>query len=330
MSTMSHDPFPSIVKLQSMVKNFEAFDDLPATLKFHGTVKLHGTHADIVCMRSENSENATKSIQFQSRNRIITPQSDNCGFAKWMTESKRMASVEALVGRLQAIYGQDKDIMIAGEFCGETIQKHVGISELPKFFVIFAVKVDDKWVYHENLNDVGVRIFNIEQFPTFGVTINKMDPLNQPNIDKIMALTLAVEADCPVAKTLGASGIGEGIVWRSLDDPSPSLWFKTKGFQHCATVNVEDEDEKDAVNEKEIRLWAQEHTTENRLNQGLDHLREFNAPLVMKSIATFIKWVVDDTMKEEGGDLGAEAAKCARKQIMQIARAWYIQKLNQI
>lgn len=47
------------------------------TLKFIGTVKIHGTNAGI------GYNNKTGELTYQSRERIITPQSDNAGFAMW-------------------------------------------------------------------------------------------------------------------------------------------------------------------------------------------------------------------------------------------------------
>lgn len=46
--------------------------------------------------------------------------------------------------------------------------------------------------------------------------------------------------------------------------------------------------------------------TENRLNQGVDYLKEQQLPLLVNSMGTFLKWVVNDCLKEEA-DILAES-----------------------
>src|ERR1700753_672259 len=54
------------------------YDTLKST--FVGTVKLHGTNITILFT------NSSRTPQFQSRNRIITPTDDNAGAAKWLAD----------------------------------------------------------------------------------------------------------------------------------------------------------------------------------------------------------------------------------------------------
>ena len=38
---------------------------------------------------------------------------------------------------------------------------------------------------------------------------------------------------------------------------------------------------------------------ENRLHQGIDYLDEMNLDVNIYNIGTFIKWVIEDTLREE-------------------------------
>ena len=60
------------------MKSHCEYHDIPLpTLTFTGTVKVHGTNAAIVRLKDGT-------IYAQSRSRIITPTSDNAGFAAFV------------------------------------------------------------------------------------------------------------------------------------------------------------------------------------------------------------------------------------------------------
>lgn len=230
-----HISFPSIEQFRNIVasvnrqhsfvgldENGEAIYDhnkIKPTLKFKGTVKLHGTNAG-VC------QNNTDGIWFQSRENIITSQSDNAGFA-FFGESKKdvFAMLFSMIAAKNDIAANDT-ISIYGEWCGGNIQKGVAITNLPKSFFIFGIKITPHtsteeelkakpafWVPSHYLKSPEHNIYNIEDFQTWEIDID----FNQPEMvqNKLSELTLAVEAECPVAKAFGFSGVGEGIVWSS-------------------------------------------------------------------------------------------------------------------
>ena len=143
--------FPSIDQFRTVVSNInrqynfvgldengEAIYDpsLPKpTLKFKGTVKLHGTNAGV-------SFNEESGMWAQSRENIITPEHDNAGFAFFAhsheTEFLRMFFDVATKENIDV----DKNtISIYGEWVGKGIQKGVGISNIEKSFFIFGVKI---------------------------------------------------------------------------------------------------------------------------------------------------------------------------------------------
>ena len=138
-------PFPEIGQFRNIVKqvtdsaryvgkdeNGDAMFD-PTTkmpvVTMTGTVKLHGTNAS----RSINQDGEQWS---GSRSKIITPESDNAGFATFC-HSKN--SVFERLFELIPFNGYDY-ITIFGEWCGQGIQKGVAIAELPKMFVVFDIK----------------------------------------------------------------------------------------------------------------------------------------------------------------------------------------------
>ena len=126
------------------------------------------------------------------------------------------------------------------------------MARLQKMFIIFAVKVqyeethsrpkpeDQKeWVDMEYLRDIhdnAARVYNIEQFDTFEVTIDFADEKSKDEaIAKMSECTRGVREECPVAKALGASGKpmnGEGIVWKPVAAKSP-LWSEKFGGPKC-------------------------------------------------------------------------------------------------
>ena len=166
-------------------------------------------------------------------------------------------------------------------------------------FVIFGIKVDDKWINLENI-DFNLELFNkqniyiIEQFPTYEVEID----FNNPELiqNKLIDLTIKVEEECPVGKYFNISGIGEGIVFTSID--YPDLKFKSKGEKHSVSkvkvLNSINEEELNSLNE-----FVEYSVTENRLNQSLQNLKDNNTEINQKLIGEFLKYICNDILKEE-------------------------------
>jgi len=244
-------------------------------LKFKGTVKLHGTNAGIVLYKNGN-------LEYQSRSRVLSLQSDNMGFCTYMNGVN-------LGSLFDSIYFEDY-IAIYGEWCGEGIQKGVGISELSRRFVIFDVCVDGVFLEHYGRDIPESNIYCIENFKTFEIDIDFNSPEEYQN--KLIEWTLQVEEKCPVSKKFGVSGIGEGIVFTCVSDRS--LKFKSKGEKHSSSkVKVLNSVDVDRINDyKEFVEYA---CTENRLNQGLENVTSRD----IKNTGEFIKWVANDILKEE-------------------------------
>lgn len=270
-------------------------------LKFTGTVKLHGTNACILFHKGD--------IRYQSREHLIDTSSDNAGFATYMSQFETAPhgekSLRTLVGDINH-YGDLHNetavgpTWIYGEWCGGNVQSGVALNQLQKMFVIFGIRVGETWLDMRKFSRVELpefRIFNIMNFPTFEMEIDFAMPEAKQN--ELVAITQAVEAECPVAKQFGVSGVGEGVVWTSYLPNGEALTFKVKGEKHSvskvktlASVDVE------KVNN--IKEFVDYAVTDNRLAQGVDVLRgEGVDPEDIKNMGKFLKWVANDVFKEE-------------------------------
>jgi hypothetical protein len=271
------------------------------TLKFKGTVKLHGTNAGV----SFNEDG----YWIQSRENIITPEKDNAGFAFFVESNKE--AFKKFVEQINSVNFFDlknNTVTIYGEWCGGNIQKGVGICNLPKSFFIFGVKVTPHttteeelkakpafWIPSHYLKSPEHNIYNIEDFQTWEMDINFNEPEMVQN--KLSELTLAVEEECPVAKAFGFSGIGEGIVW-SCQVGNVVHRFKVKGEKHSSS-KVKTLAAVDTEKISSIKEFVEYAVTESRFNQGLEKTFPNNEPIDVKKMGQLMKWIVDDIIKEE-------------------------------
>jgi len=320
---------------------YDASRPLPK-LKFRGTVKLHGTNAGIVY------DVATDTLSFQSRERELSLISDNAGFMLTMLKFKTelLEYFRELISdeRLDPSRSDNpKKIVIFGEWCGRGIQKGVAISEVDRMFVVFAHKevYADGYTYWQDLFGAGEDVSLsqeadkvirwIGEFPTYEIEIDFAFPEIAQN--KMIEITEAVEAECPVGKAFGISGVGEGVVWTCITPGwnDSGTWFKVKGELHSAS-KVKTLASVDVEAVESLRAFVEATVTEARLEQGLDNLvREQLLPFEMKSLGDFIRWVYNDVLKEEQDTLVASGIdpKKLGGAIANIARPWYIRKFNE-
>lgn len=302
------------------------------TLRFTGSVKLHGTNAAIVYHRGGL-------LTCQSRERIITPESDNAGFAQFATERH-----EALVAWLRDIaYSVNANaVAVYGEWVGPKVQNGVGVSALAeRQFFVFAIhsfhgasgqknQFLEKYVATQVAGWQIDGIHSMFSFPTWTENIDFSNPEAVQN--RLVELTVAVEDECPVAKAFGISGIGEGIVWHC-ENPHgiEGLTFKVKGEKHSASkvrtlkgIASTDVERMATLNEFLDRV-----VTQNRLAQGVDKLGEMGLPVDSSSTGAYLKWVGTDVKTEEA--LTIEASGFALSEVMHRtnvrARNFYMQVL---
>jgi hypothetical protein len=287
--TLTHS-FPSIEAFRHLCKKIPCIfsDKVPDVLHFNGTVKLHGTHADII---QENNE-----ITIQSRNRVLSIEKDNEGCARFFEDRKQ--AIKTLLDRLAECIGTDH-LLIAGEYCGRGIQSKVAICKLPRMFVVFAIKRLDKdeWLdisqYVDIINDTNNAIYNVYMAPTYKIAVTLDNP--EPAILLMDELTKQVDTKCPFADMLGVNGPGEGIVWTCVENMIPDLWFKTKGATHVTPI-VPTIKTTDSIMEQLIIP----RMTQQRMEQGISYLVDLgHDPKLIKNISIFSVWICNDIIKEE-------------------------------
>ena len=316
-------------------------------IEYEGTVKLHGTNAGVRFDKDGK-------LQIQSRNRLVTPQNDNAGFAAFCQDQMTLEEWHAIF-RHQCMFNSKYDgtspgdpepldffgLTLFGEWCGGNIQKSVAICELPKMFVIFGALYGNRlensysngWEPLSQTADWPKGIYSIWPFKKYKVTIDFGS--NTGAAEYMQEVTLAVDEECPVASELGIKGTGEGIVWKPVDANlarNENLWFKTKGTSHtehkvCQNPIEVDHDEISRV-EEFIRCFV----TEARLLKGIDYLKEMNYEISKKSTGPLIKWVVNDLFEEEGDEMSDR--KLNRKILQGLSskftRIWYFGYIDQL
>lgn len=306
-------------------------------VEFEGTVKLHGTNFAI--LQSTDGE-----IWFQSRERIITPLDDNAGAAMWAAGKSDI--FKKVFEHIRASVDCGNNIIqIYGEWCGGNIQKKVGICNLPKMFVVFAIRISDSaesttWLPSNKVKELlgqfvnhADRFFHIYQFPTYKVVVDPLKPEIAQN--KLVELTRQVEERCPVAATLlpipyPECMIGEGIVWTCVSThPVVSLSglrFKVKGEKHSSSkVTVVAPIDEEKVNS--ARQFVENTVTLNRLEQGLTKLQEMGLdPTDTKNTGEYLRWITNDVLREENDLLIASQldVKTVKTEIAKVARTFFL------
>ncbi|RPA92386.1 hypothetical protein L873DRAFT_1817708 [Choiromyces venosus 120613-1] len=282
---------------------------VPAKAEFRGTVKIHGTNATLVFRDCDNLADVT----IQSRNKVLVvglANGDNHGTAEFLAGVPLERLAQLVFGEKKAKF---KTMVIAGEFAGKGVMKGVGISQLERFFMVFNICIDDLWQdmgRHPGVALPQYRVFNIMQYKTFRVTINLYTDTTAVE-HQMMTYTQDIGHECPVAKALGGSGPGEGIVWTMLvpirHHNRRILGFKTKDERFLGTAYAPRIPPQTPVANTMI---AEESNTpvddfvnyavgERRLEQGVEYMMEMGIPLKMENVNRFNRWVINDTLKEE-------------------------------
>lgn len=289
-----------------------------------GTVKIHGTNSSVGLDLKDNS------LFCQSRNRVLSLDDDNYDFVKYVEDNK---------SELLKIFNEIKNkinpenydsIIIYGEWAGKGIQNKVAVSELDRFFAPFSIRginkdtidiLDVKLEINES-----IRFYPIKTFGIYNVVLD-LDNTHLAQ-QEIKNITIAIENECPVGKYFGISGIGEGVVFT---DETRTYSFKSKGEKHSvskvktiANINVE--------KIKKIQDFIDYAVTENRLNQGIEYLKEMNKELDISSIGDFLRWLANDILKEEQDVITENGLDNDLKSIMKSTsnkgRKWFMDKIN--
>jgi hypothetical protein len=308
-------------------------------IPFIGTVKLHGTHADILVYSDGR-------IVFQSRNITgLSVEKDNQGFAATMS-NRREAVIQLRDSYLArwrelnpgATTEEDLPVLIAGEWIGKNIQKDVAIAQLSRRFVVVSININGQWQKDEEYSDISLPthdIYNASRAGLFRTTLYPED--YERTVSAIEQMTEEVAAHCPFAATFGTTGLGEGIVWKPLHpqyNADPSLWFKSKGGKFKPkffrppkqTVGTGTLEERRKAAATTVTAWC----SQQRLEQGWDVLREKGIERDVKALGDFLKWIQRDILDEEKihiGEHGVDEASL-KLEIAKIAKPWYRAQLR--
>lgn len=339
-----HISYPSIEQFRNVVTNinrqstFAGLDEAGTAiydhsmkrpvLTFKGTVKLHGTNAGV-------SYNYIDGIYAQSRENIITSAKDNAGFAFFVeTHTNQFINLMNRLVMNNDLNLNTHTLTIFGEWVGKGIQKGVAISTLDKSFFIFGAKVSDQaneqssyWIEIAGIRSPTDRIYNIEDYQTYSVVID----FNMPQLiqNDLIDMTLAVENECPVGKSFGSIGTGEGIVF-SCEYNGVVYRFKSKGEKHSAskvkTLNSVDVDKLNSIQE-----FVNYAVTESRFEQGIQIVYG-DDPADIKKIADLMRWFINDIIKEESDTMAQNGLepKEVGKYVSNKVRGMFFEHLDKI
>jgi len=296
--------YPSIVQFRNVIRDVTRHGRDPI-LKFYGTVKVHGTNASVVIAPDDT-------LTVQSKNNEINVDNDNAGFARWV-KSRSDAFLKYKQQLIEDNLATVTDtVVIYGEFAGKGIQSGAAVTQVPKFFYCFGVRlissITEKWIRKrpefKSLQNCIIDALSVQREE---IVIDFANPELAQNC--LIAITQEIEAQCPVGMFFGVSGTGEGVVWEHITDNGELISFKVKGKKHnvskvrtLAPVDVE------KVNS--IMEFVEYAVTPNRLEQaarevlptvydfklGID---SFTPDFDRKHLGSFIKWVIGDIIKEE-------------------------------
>lgn len=307
--------FPSIGQFRDAIKQVQSsakWNGLSTpTLKMIGFPKVHGSNGAAVRKVGGTADD----IYFQSRERVLSLESDNAGF--WFWGNSIRTELNEMFNRIEkACPGKTGYVQVFGEWAGGSIQKGVGVTGLDKFFMVFGIRISEdaectawepKSVYDEVFKfEVHPSVFDKYFFKTWKIEVDFANPGLVQN--EFVRITEEVEKDCPVARYFKPNAeigslIGEGVVWVVADGQDPgfdvsSLMFKVKGEKH-AVSKVKTLASVDVEKVKSIADFVDYAVTENRLEQMFQKMIELQMDMSTKSTGDFIRLVMQDAVKEE-------------------------------
>lgn len=354
-----HYPFPHLENFsgwaRALLNNLEKNKSPQIkTLRFYGTVKIHGTNTAVV---EQNG-----SLYGQGHSRVLTPEQDPFGFSAWYTA--RQAAFRQIMETVRQEYkvSAENPIVLYGEFAGPKIQKGVAISHLKdRGFFIFACRINqfisgkDYWpdlrVLKNRIENRAQGIYNLSCFPTYELDITLSPEGLRVAQVQLESLAGEVERKCPVAEALGLTTedmtAGEGIVFSS---PNYSLrtesnlgdldtlkgiqigsWlsnaFKIKGPKFSENKTVQ----KMSTSVDAKLEWTQEVVTPGRMMNVFSHMRETKT-LTKADLNPFVVNLVDDILQDTLEQEQSIALKLTRDDLIRLTRRlaaeWFKENLD--
>lgn len=309
-------------------------------VEFVASVKIHGTNAAVTLTKNGD-------LEMQRRSGLITPNQDNYGFAAWVLENEKSFRfvLEPLLKYFINEVGCDQ-VTLFGEFAGRGVQSKVAVSDLPKSFYIFdfAVAKSNSDGLEDVLfsNDIPQGLHLLRGLPEVDDVIinlaarspeyqNKSFIVDTEHphlfLDAITPVVDAIGAECPVARDLGAVGFGEGLVFTGAYQ-GKVYRFKIKDSRHKVS-KIREAAVVDEVELAGLQEFVELTCTEIRLKQGLEFVAS-NTPLDVKNMGSYIKWVVQDILREESDLIQTKQidTKKASKLISTKAREFFQASIN--
>lgn len=322
------DLYPKIGQFYNIPKYVRRFHAGLPPVVYQGTVKLHGTNAGVRLHEGY--------VIPQSRNRALTVDADNYGFAEWALLPTAQVYFARIADTVNARCGAEPgaDITLYGEWCGRGIQKGVAIEGLDRMFVLLTARLGDGG---KNLVDIlpsdlpegagDLSLFCVQRAPVYALTVDWMDDASvEAARVECERRTLEVDQECPFAATFGVKGHGEGIVWKPVEHMGwDELWFKTKGEAHKAAGAEGARVKGVPLKAEGVPAFVASACSEDRFLQGLDFLRENAFELDIRATAKFIGWVCKDVATECADDLEASGLSWKQVQgsVANAASVWF-------
>jgi hypothetical protein len=258
-------------------------------------VKLHGTNAAVVVTRDGD-------VYAQSRNRIITPENDNCGFAAWV-ESQR-AEWAAPIRRGRVFFG---------EWVGPGIQNGVAACQIPRRkFCVFSVFYPGDG---SRSAPRGPDLHGLADTLRIPRQLVDAPDLTAEAIDA--AVAACEECDPFIEHHFGIRGTGEGYVYYTFLDDQPG--FKAKGAAHRVAKSRTPTTPPE--NASDVATFVSTYVTDARLEQIAFAVTQRQIPYPKETTGEFLKAFSADVMKE--ADLGTLTWKEVGKAVNTAAAAWY-------
>ena len=319
--------FPSIESFHNKVK--EGSKKFAGELTFIKKTKLHGSNAAIV-MHPEDG------VYAQSRNRVITQDDDNYGFAEFV-DSLNLKHVHK---------DKNKVIIIYGEWVGLGINNVDSITKLDKkIFCPFSVVFYD--IENEEYSNIIVKsdeikilikvirlydcesIVVIDDIETIKINFNEESTLNDV-VDTLNGWVDDIsKCDEWVKEKFSIEGSGEGFVLApdTHDYAIYKSWmFKIKTENHNVNkmfkpVSLNAEVSKD-VDDFIIRFL-----TQARLEQAVTELGGEDS-INIKRLGDFMKWIGQDVKKESSDEIEVSGFKWSdvSKRLNNKAKIWFMSK----
>lgn len=331
---MSLIHWPDIVSFHNIRKYAHAHPGIlngQSKVQYRLKCKMHGTQAAIQC-------HADGRVICQSRTVELINGADNNGFAAWVkTNEDHWKIIDSNSLR--------SDLVIFGEWCGNSVQHGVALSQLPnKIFVVFGARSIS--VPETFISDPITLSMLVKGIPDTYVlpwhTEIEIDWTSSPEelsskIEVINKWVSEIEANDPwVEKIFGIKGIGEGIVfypsttshlgWTAFSN----LVFKAKGEKH-KNIKYSSPAQIDPEVAASIEAFADMVLTVARLEQGTQATSsDGSLSFDTKNLGKFIGWISKDVLKETKDEL--EASKLEWKQVQRMvenkARTWFIGRIK--